>query len=114
MQTLTLNVRGLDDNLNDFAQAWKTPTTSEPVISFATAELLWQVLTADRWEILKAMTGAGSLTLGTIATRVGRSTNDVRNDLRALFDAGLIEQRQDEHFCFPYDAVHIDFMLKAA
>ncbi len=28
-------------------------------ISFASADLLWKVLTAKRWELLKAMTGAG-------------------------------------------------------
>jgi predicted transcriptional regulator len=44
-------------------------------ISFASADLLWKVLTAKRWELLKAMTGGGALTLREAARRSGR---DVR------------------------------------
>ncbi|MBU2826230.1 transcriptional regulator, partial [Acidithiobacillus ferrooxidans] len=36
----------------------------------------------------------------------------VHLDVHALLDAGLIE-RQDNGFVFPYDAVHVNFLLKA-
>ena len=38
-------------------------------ISFASADLLWKVLTAKRWELLKAMAGAGAMTLREAARR---------------------------------------------
>jgi predicted transcriptional regulator len=45
----------------EFAQAWKSgKATRGDRISFASPELLWKVLTAKRWELLKAMCAAGS------------------------------------------------------
>ena len=32
-------------------------------ISFASADLLWKLPTAKRWDLLKAMTGGGAMTL---------------------------------------------------
>lgn len=113
MNTVTLEVRSLADSLADFSQAWKLGQGSEARISFATEELLWKVLSAKRWAILKAMTGAGPLALREIARRVERDVKAVHTDVHALLNAGLI-QRSDDGFVFPYDGVHVDFMLKAA
>jgi predicted transcriptional regulator len=41
-------------------------------ISFASADLLWKVLTAKRWELLKAMAGRGAMTLREAARRADR------------------------------------------
>lgn len=113
MNALTLDVRTLADTLSDFSHAWKTGEASAPRISFETTELLWKTLTAKRWEILKAMTGAGPLALREIARRVGRDVKAVHTDVHALLDAGLID-RDGRAFVFPYGAVHVDFMLEAA
>ena len=82
-------------------------------ISFATPELLWQTLTAKRWEILKAMTGAGPLSIREVARRVGRDVKAVHGDVTALVQAGVIE-RSEAGVAFPYDAIHVDFIVKAA
>ena len=113
MNTLTIDVRRLADTLSDFSQAWKTGEASAPRISFASEELLWRTLTAKRWEILKAMTGAGPLALGEVARRVARDVKALHADVHALLGAVIIE-RDERGFVFPYDAVHVDFMLKAA
>lgn len=113
MNTVTLEVRSLADSLADFSQAWKSGQGSEARISFASEELLWKVLSAKRWAILKVMTGAGPLALREIARRVERDVKAVHTDVHALLNAGLI-QRSDDGFVFPYDGVHVDFMLKAA
>lgn len=113
MNTVTLEVRSLADSLADFSQAWKSGQGSAPRISFASEELLWKVLSAKRWAILKAMTSAGPLALREIARRVERDVKAVHTDVHALLNAGLIE-RSDDGFLFPYDGVHVDFMLKAA
>lgn len=113
MQTVTLNVRSLNESLADVAQTWKKGIQSEAQISFATPELLWQVLTAKRWEILKAMTGAGVISIREVARRVERDVKAVHADIHALLDAGILE-KTDGGVQFPYDSVHIDFMLDAA
>ena len=112
MNIVTIEVRTLAETLDDVVEAMETLTPSEPRISFETPELLWNVLTAKRWEILKAMAGSGPLALREIARRVGRDVKSVHMDVHALLNAGLIN-RSAEGFRFPYDAVHVDFLLKA-
>ena len=80
---------------------------------FMRAMALWHTLTPLRWEILKVMTGAGPLALREIARRVARDVRGVHSDVHSLLAAGLIE-RDEAGFRFPYDAVHVDFILTAA
>ena len=113
MSTVTLDIRPLEDTLQDFAVAWKNGKPSEPRISFETPELLWQVLTAKRWEILKIMAGTGVLAIREVARRIERDVKAVHGDIHALLDAGILEKTASG-VIFPYDAIHVDFMLKAA
>jgi predicted transcriptional regulator len=83
-------------------------------ISFASADLLWKVLTAKRWELLKAMAGGGAMTLREAARRVGRDVKAVHGDVHALLAAGVLRKSANGKIEFPFDAVHVDFVLKAA
>lgn len=113
MKTVTLDIRSLEMSLQDLSAAWKNGESSNTRISFATPELLWQVLTAKRWEILRTMTGAGALSMREVARRVNRDVKAVHGDIHALMDAGLVD-KTEAGVIFPYDAVHVDFMLNAA
>ena len=84
-----------------------------PRISFASAELLWQVLTRKRWELLRMMTGAGTMSIREAARRVERDVKAVHGDISALLEAGLIERR-DRGVVFPYAGIHVDFVLGLA
>ena len=83
-------------------------------ITFASVELLWRTLTAKRWELLKAMTGQGPMSIREAARRVGRDVKAVHGDVRALLDAGVIDRTENGRIEFPFDAVRVDFVLKAA
>lgn len=83
-------------------------------ISFASADLLWKVLTAKRWELLKAMAGGGAMTLREAARRAGRDVKAVHGDVHALLAAGVLRKDANGRIEFPFDAVRVDFMLKAA
>src|SRR5205823_2873009 len=83
-------------------------------ISFATPELLWKVLTAKRWELLKVMTGQGPLAMREVARRLHRDVKAVHSDAHALLDAGLLDTVEDGRIEFPFDAVRVDFTLRAA
>ncbi len=83
-------------------------------ISFASADLLWKVLTAKRWELLKAMAGGGAMTLREAARRVERDVKAVHGDVHALLAAGVLRRNAHGKIEFPFDAVHVDFVLKAA
>jgi predicted transcriptional regulator len=67
-----------------------------------------------RWNIIKTITGAGPLSIREIARRVERDVKAVHRDVHALLDAGVIERNAEGAIVFPYEAVHVDFMLQAA
>ena len=114
MNTVIIDVRSLADNLADFAAAWKTGQASGPRISFESSEALWKTLTAKRWQLLKVLTGAGPVSIREAARRVGRDVKAVHGDVHALLNAGLLDKTEDGKIVFPYDAIHVDFMVKAA
>jgi predicted transcriptional regulator len=110
-----LDVRSLEDTLADLAQVRKIGQPDEgPRISFATPELLWQVLTAKRWELLKALSGQGPVSVRESARRVQRDVKAVHGDVHALLKAGVLTKTDDGKIEFPYDGIHVDFMLSAA
>jgi len=83
-------------------------------ISFATPELLWKVLTAKRWELLKALCGAGPVTMREAARRVGRDVKAVHTDATALLLAGVLDRTPEGRIEFPFEAVKVEFLLQAA
>jgi predicted transcriptional regulator len=115
MNTVILEVRSLTDTLADATRAMKSGRAErEARIGFATPELLWQVLTAKRWELLKAMCGAGAMSIREAARRVGRDVKAVHGDIVALLDAGVLSRVKDGGVVFPFEAVKVEFMLEAA
>ena len=113
MNTVTLSVASAEDVRRRARGAFDGKAQGAH-ISFASAELLWKVLTAKRWELLKAMTGEGGMTIREAARRVGRDVKAVHGDIRAMLDAGVLDRTDDGRVIFPYDAVHVDFTLTKA
>ena len=115
MKTLTLDVREPADSTADFARAWKTGKPQRAVrISFATPELLWRVLTQKRWELIKALCGAGPVSIREAARRAGRDVKAVHGDVTALLHAGVLDRTDDGRIVFPFEAVKAEFLLQAA
>lgn len=111
--TVTIGVASREQINARFARAMSTGKHAAPFIGFADERALWGTLTPLRWDILKAMTGAGPIALREIARRVGRDVRGVHTDVHTLLAVGLID-RDESGFRFPYDAVHVDFVLKVA
>lgn len=98
-----------------FAASWASGKQQKAArISFASPELLWKVLTAKRWELLKALCGAGPVSIREAARRVERDVKGVHGDVIALLDAGLITRTAERTIEFPYKAVKVEFLLQAA
>lgn len=83
-------------------------------ISFESPELLFKVISGKRWDLLKVMTGAGPMTIREAARWLRRDVKAVHGDVHALLTAGLLQKTDKGLIVFPYDAVHVDFMLRAA
>jgi predicted transcriptional regulator len=101
--------------MSDFTHAWKTGKAQRAArISFATPELLWKVLTAKRWELLKALCGAGPVSIREAARRVSRDVKAVHGDVTALIAAGVLNRVDGGGVEFPFEAVKVEFLLQAA
>lgn len=115
MNTVVLEVRSLSETLDAAARAMKTRRGErEARIAFATPELLWRVLTAKRWALLKALCGAGGVSIREAARRVGRDVKAVHADVKVLLAAGVLQRTTAGGIEFPFQAVKVQFTLKAA
>lgn len=83
-------------------------------ISFESFDLLWRVLAPNRMALVQTLTGAGPVTLREVARRVGRDVRAVHSDVHMLLRAGVLRRDDAGRIEFPYTAVHVDFVLKAA
>lgn len=115
MRTVVLEVRSLEATLAAAVHAMETGQADlEERISFATPELLWEVLTAKRWELLKALCGVGPVSIREAARRVRRDVKAVHGDIKALLEAGVVARTPEGRIEFPFDAVKVEFLLRAA
>ena len=115
MKTLILDVCAPADAIKEASRIWKTGKAQKFArISFATPELLWKVLTARRWELLKALCGAGPVSIREAARRVERGVKGVHGDVVALLGAGLLERVESGEIEFPYEAIKVEFLVQAA
>ena len=115
MKTVTLEVRSPNNSMAGFVNAWKTGRAEKSArIAFASPELLWQVLTAKRWQLLKALCGIGPVSIREAARRVGRDVKAVHGDVTALLNAGVLDRTEGGRIIFPFEAVKVEFMLQAA
>lgn len=113
MTTVTLSVASRDDVTRRALGAFEGSHQGAH-ISFGSVDLLWQTLTRKRWDLLKAMTGQGAMTIREAARRVGRDVKAVHRDVHVLLDAGVVERAEDGRIIFPFDAVHVDFTISRA
>lgn len=110
-----IEVRSPKDTLADVAKAMKCqPVDKEARIRFDTPALLWEVLTAKRWEVLKALCGAGPVSIREAARRVARDVKAVHGDVVALLAVGVLQRTDDGKIEFPFEAVKVEFLLQAA
>jgi predicted transcriptional regulator len=106
MKTVTLEVRSPDEGMKEFVQTWRSGKAQRSArIGFATPELLWKVLSAKRWELLKALCGAGPVSI--------RDVKAVHSDVTALLSAGLLNRTKTGNIEFPYEAIKVEFLLHA-
>lgn len=72
------------------------------------------MLTAKRWDLLKALCGAGPVSIREAARRVNRDVKAVHADVTALLNAGVLDRAEEGGIVFPFEAVKVEFLLQAA
>jgi predicted transcriptional regulator len=113
MSTVTIGVASLGDTQRRLSSAFRGKKQGAR-ISFASEDLLWKTLTPKRWALLKLMAGQGSMAIREIARRAKRDVRAVHSDIHVLLRAGVLEKAEDGGIVFPYNVIHVDFMLKVA
>jgi predicted transcriptional regulator len=113
MSTVTVGIASLDETKRRMRRAFRDERQGA-FISFPSLELLWKVLTPKRWEIVRAMAGAGPLAIREVARLVERDVKSVHGDVQALLKAGVLDRGKDRRIVFPYNQIHVDFVVRAA
>lgn len=113
MSTVTIGVSSVDETKGRMRRDFRGEKQGA-YIGFASLELLWKVLTPKRWEIVRAMAGAGPLAIREVARRVDRDVKSVHGDVQSLLKAGVLDRADDGRIVFPYDQIHVDFVVRAA
>lgn len=113
MNTVTIGVSSLEATKGRMRRAFRGEKQGA-FIGFDNLELLWKVLTPKRWGIVRAMAGAGPLAIRAVARRVERDVKSVHGDVQALLKSGVLERAADGRVVFPYDEIHVDFIVRAA
>jgi predicted transcriptional regulator len=113
MSTVTIGIATLDDSMARARRAFRGAKQGN-FITFASHELMLKTLTAKRWELIKALAGAGPMSIREAARRVRRDVKSVHGDVQALLKAGVLDREDNGRIVFPYDEIHVDFVVRAA
>ena len=113
MKTVILDVRSPDDSMADFVRVWKTGKAEKPHGS-ALPPRICSGRTAKRSALLKALCGAGPVSIREAALRVGHDVKAVHEDVTALLKAGVLDRPAGGGIVIPYEAVKVEFLLRAA
>lgn len=113
MNTVTIEVASLEKTRERLLAAFDGQEQGS-FITFPSAEDLWKTFTLKRWDIIRAMTGAGSLAIRELARRLNRDVRAVHADAQALLACGVLNKTEAGKIEFPYDAVHVDFVVTKA
>ena len=113
MNTVTIEVASLDKTRERLLAAFDGQTQGN-FITFPTPESLWKTFTPKRWDVIRTLSGAGAIALRELARRLGRDVRAVHADTHALLACGILNKTADGKIEFPYDAVHVDFVMTKA
>lgn len=111
MNTVTIGVATEADMRRRTAASFRGRKQGE-WITFSSVELLWKVMTPRRWELVRAMAGKGPMSVRGVARLVERDVKNIHTDVQALLQYGVLEKTKVGDIDFPYDAVHVDFMIE--
>jgi len=113
MKTITFGVSTIEDLEAEARAAFRGDRQGEH-ITFESAESLLAALTAPRRAILTTMAGAGPMSIRELGRRLDRDVKRLHEDVTALLQLSVLQRTEDGKIEFPYDAVRVEFTLKAA
>jgi predicted transcriptional regulator len=84
------------------------------VLNFESPAAFFGQLTERRWALVRALQGAGEVSMREAARRMGRDIKRVHEDLAVLRTLGLVEAGERGGVVCPFESVRIEMDLRAA
>ncbi|WP_229263263.1 HVO_A0114 family putative DNA-binding protein [Duganella dendranthematis] len=106
MKTVKIEVRSaaeaMDDVIRTVASGCPMPYAT---LTFISQELLLQVLTEKRLQILHQLCGTSPMPVKELASRLDRDVKAVHDDVDALLNAGVVDRKRGGAISLPYDEI---------
>ncbi len=83
-------------------------------LSFVTPQLLFELLNANRWQLLSVLRGHGPWSIRALAGALGRDYKAVHTDATKLIEAGLIERDEKGLISVPWTKITAELGEEAA
>jgi predicted transcriptional regulator len=83
-------------------------------LSFASPELLFKVLTVNRWALLKELRAIGPSSIRALAKTLGRDYRGVHADVKALMEIELVECDTDRKILVPWSRITTELAMDQA
>jgi predicted transcriptional regulator len=100
-----------------FADVWNRAAagaTIIPHLAFGSYAELFRALPESRFELLRYVVKEPGLSLPQLTARLGRESDAVKADVKALLDIGLLDRDATGHLTAPYDEILIHANLTQA
>ncbi len=81
--------------------------------SFRSLDLLFEVYTPKRWQLIRELQKLGPSSLRGLARALGRDVKRVHEDAAVLLDEGIIERNVAGKLVVPFDHIHFEADLRS-
>jgi predicted transcriptional regulator len=89
-------------------------STREFGLSFVTPQLLFELLNANRWQLLSTLQRHGAWSIRALAGALARDYKAVHTDVTKLIEAGLIERDEKGLISVPWTRITAELGEEAA
>ena len=119
MKEVKIHVESLDDFARrsmDMAKRLDAGSQRREVahVSFESMEGFLGALTPNRWRVLRALRGAGQMSIRALSKSLGRDYRGVHADVTALIGAGLIEKSDEGMIFVPWSRITAEMAFEDA
>lgn len=113
---LKAEVSSLEEDLNQFAKAWRAAESGSAVkefngIGFADAVQLLSSFTPQRWALIRALKESGASSIYALAKRLARNYSNVHSDVTRLLELGIAEKDTAGKIFVPWDEIDVQLPL---